>query len=134
MDTGLLIKELVLKAIRSSGPGGQHVNKVSSKIELSFDLSASEALSEEEKTLLLNSFKSRMTKDGRLILQCDESRNQHRNREIIVKRFLELVKTGLKKPKKRKKTRMPAKAKEKRLEAKRRQSTKKEDRKKPDVN
>ena len=133
MNADIIVRELVLKAIRSSGPGGQHVNKVSSKIELSFDLNASEALSEEEKALLLKSLKNRLTKDGRLVMHCDESRNQHRNKEIIIKRFLEVIRTGLIKPKKRKKTKIPAKAREKRLEDKRHRASRKEGRKKPDV-
>ena len=134
MNSELIIKELDLKAVRSSGPGGQHVNKVSTKIELSFDLPASQALSEEEKAMLLESLETRLTKDGRLILQCDESRNQHRNKEIVIKRFKQIIEEGLKKPKKRKKTKVPEKAIKKRLEEKKRQSTKKETRRKPDAN
>ena len=134
MNSELIIKELILKAVRSSGPGGQHVNKVSSRIELSFDLPASQALSEEEKTILLESIKNRLTKDGRLILQCDESRHQHRNKEIVIKRFAQIIKEGLIEPKKRKKTKVPSKAIKKRLDEKKRQSTKKEARRKPDVN
>jgi ribosome-associated protein len=77
MNTKLIIKELKFKAVRSSGAGGQHVNKVSSKIELTFDLQNSESFTEDEKELLIQKLKNKLTKDNILLLQCDESRSQH---------------------------------------------------------
>lgn len=133
MNYNLLIPELTFKAIRSSGSGGQHVNKVSSKIELHFFIESSLILSDEQKQTLLKSLKSRLTKENELILQCDESRSQHKNKEIVIERFLELIKKGLKKPKKRKVTKIPKSAIRKRLKSKRIQSERKASRKKPDL-
>jgi len=128
MNTENLIKELNFKAIRSSGPGGQHANKVSSKIELTFELKKSTELNEEQKYLLLKNLANRLTKENILILFCDESRSQHKNKEIAIKRFLELIKNGLKKPKDRKATK-PSKASiKKRLNTKKKTSLKKSSR------
>ena len=131
MNTSVIISELKYKAIRSSGAGGQHVNKVSSKIELSFDVSSSNGLTEDEKRLLLNKLSSKLTKEYVLILQCDESRSQHRNKDIGVKRLLDLLKTNLVVPKTRKATKVPKAVVKKRQEDKKRQSLKKANRKKP---
>ncbi len=128
-----LISELSFKAIRSSGSGGQHVNKVSSKIELSFNLEESLVLSDLQKERLLNKLSSRLTKDNVLILQCDESRSQHKNKELVIKRFLEIIKDGLKVPKKRIPTKISKSAIRKRLKSKRQLSEKKANRKKPNL-
>ena len=133
LDVHNLTKELKIKAIRSGGAGGQHVNKVSSKIELTFDISASKVLSEDQKELLLKKLSSRLTKENLLILFCDESRSQHKNKEIAIERFLEVLKKGLKKPKSRKKTK-PSKASiKKRLANKKKLGEKKIRRKKTDL-
>ncbi|NMH86987.1 alternative ribosome rescue aminoacyl-tRNA hydrolase ArfB [Flavivirga algicola] len=128
-----LLQELSFKAVRSSGSGGQHVNKVSSKIELTFNLNTSLIFSEEEKERLQNKLKHRLTKDGLLILQCDESRSQHKNKELVIKRFLELIRLGLIVPKKRIPTKIPKAVIKKRLKDKRNLSDKKANRKKPDI-
>ena len=133
MNTSILIKELRFKAIRSSGSGGQHVNKVSSKIELTFDVIASTGLTQDQKTLLIQKLSSRLTKTGILILHCDDSRSQHRNKELVIKRFLSLLKTNLHIAKKRKRTKPSKAAVKRRLENKKRQSFKKASRKKPDL-
>ncbi len=133
MNTENLIKELSFKAVRSSGAGGQHVNKVSSKVELTFDLENSNQFSEEERELLLKNWATKLTKEQVLILQCDESRSQHRNKEIVIKRFLDLVKEGLFRPKKRKKTKPSKGAIQKRLTSKKKLSEKKGARKRPDL-
>ncbi len=130
MNTETLIKELHFKAIRSSGAGGQHVNKVSSKIELFFDLENSKGLSEREKELLFQKLATKLTKEHVLILTCDESRSQHRNKDIVIKRFIGLLQTNLIRPKKRRPTK-PSKASiRKRLESKKKVSEKKNSRKK----
>ena len=130
MNASEIIKELSFKAIRSSGAGGQHVNKVSSKIELTFNLENSNALSEREKELLKTKLSSRLTKENKLILFCDETRSQHRNKDLAIKRFLELLKTNLIRPKIRRKTK-PSKASiKKRLESKKKLSEKKNNRRK----
>lgn len=131
MDEKLLIQETNFKAVRSSGAGGQNVNKVSSKVELYFNLPTSVAFSEAEKERIRKKLSSRLTNNGDIILQCDESRSQHRNREIIVKRFLEMMREGIKKPKLRKKTKPSKAAKLKRLREKKLNAEKKSNRKNP---
>lgn len=133
MDLDLLIPELNFKAVRSSGSGGQHVNKVSSKVELHFDVGHSSVLNDKQKQLLINSLKSKLTNNNELILQCDESRSQHKNKVLVIERFFELIKNGLYVPKKRKPTRVPKSAVKKRLKIKRIRSEKKAYRKKPDL-
>lgn len=128
-----LLNELNFKAIRSSGSGGQHVNKVSSKIELSLDLVNSLVFSEHQKNRLLKKLAHRLTKDGILILQCGESRSQHKNKDIAIKRLLSLIDVALIIPKKRIKTKIPKSVIRKRLKNKRSLSEKKTNRKKPDI-
>lgn len=131
MNTTEIIKELNFKAIRSSGAGGQHVNKTSSKIELTFDLENSNCLTIDEKERLKNKLSSKLTKEFVLILFCEESRSQHRNKEIAIKRFLEVLKTSLIKPKKRKPTKPSKSSILKNAEKNKRNSLKKILRKKP---
>lgn len=131
MEKEQLRKELNFKAIKSSGPGGQHVNKTASKIELSFDIEASPSLSDDEKTLLLKNLRSKITASGILILQCDTSRSQHQNKEIAIKRFFELLSKGLKVPKKRKASKPTKASIQKRLDKKKKVGLKKALRKKP---
>ena len=131
MNTENILKELNFKATRSSGPGGQHVNKTSSKIELTFYLESSLSLSENEKALLKVKLVSKLTKENVLILFCEETRSQHRNKEISIKRFLELLKKSLIRPKKRQKTKPSKCALKRRVETKKRTSIKKTLRKKP---
>ncbi len=132
-DEALLISELTFKAIRSSGAGGQHINKVASKVVLNFNLKQSEVFSEAQKNLLLNNLSNRLTTEGFLILQSDESRSQHKNKELVVTRFLDLIKQGLKVPKKRKPTKIPKAVKLKRLSKKKQQADKKANRKPPEI-
>lgn len=131
MNEQQLIQEAEYRAVRSSGAGGQNVNKVSSKVELHFKLEESLALSEDEKQRALKKLSSRLTNSGELILQCDESRSQHKNKEIVTQRFVGLIKNALVKPKIRKKTRTPKAAKLKRLREKKKLSEKKAARKDP---
>ena len=133
MEIQKLISELNYKAVRSSGAGGQNVNKVSSKVVLSFDLKISQALTGEEKTLLETNLSSRLTADSILILNCDEDRSQLRNKDIVTKRFLELVKKGLIVQKARKVTRVPKSAIRKRIKNKKNTSQLKQSRRSPDV-
>ena len=133
MNSKDIINELSFKAIRSSGAGGQHINKTSSKIELTFYLENSNALSKKEKERLKEKLSSKLTNENVLILFCEETRSQHRNKEIAIKRFLEIIKKGLTKPKIRKETK-PSKASiQKRLEKKQNNSIKKALRKKPNL-
>ena len=82
-----IIQELKFKAVRSSGAGGQNVNKVSTKVELSFDLEKSTNLSEIEKNRLLKKLAHKLTKEKELILQCEETRSQHKNKELVIKKI-----------------------------------------------
>ena len=132
MEIEKIISELNYKAVRSSGAGGQNVNKVSSKVVLSFDLKNSKALSEEEKLLLETNLASRLTTDLVLILNCDEDRSQLKNKEIVTKRFLALVKNGLLVPKERKATKIPKSVIRKRIKDKKTISEIKKTRRKPD--
>ena len=131
MNKESLYKELQFKAVRSSGAGGQHVNKVSSKVELFFDILNSHSLSEEEKHRLQKNLASRISKDGVLKLSSGESRSQHSNKEKVIVRFFELIEKGLITPKKRKPTKISRAQKQKRLENKQKHSSKKTLRKKP---
>lgn len=132
MDTEKIISELKFKAVRSSGAGGQNVNKVSSKIVLSFDLGNSKALSIEEIAILEEKLASRLTNDKILILNSDEDRSQLKNKEIAIKRLLLLLQQNLLVPKERKATKVPKGVIKKRIQSKRKLSEKKESRRKPD--
>nr|WP_294928364.1 alternative ribosome rescue aminoacyl-tRNA hydrolase ArfB [uncultured Flavobacterium sp.] len=133
MDLEKIISELNFKAVRSSGAGGQNVNKVSSKVVLSFDLNTSQALSEEQKLLLQTNLASRLTSENILILNCDEDRSQLKNKEIVVKRFLEIIKKGLFVPKVRKTTKVPKSVIKKRIKDKKNISERKQSRRKPNL-
>ena len=129
MNSIIIIQECVFKAVRSSGAGGQHVNKISSKIELSFDLLNSKGLSDYEKTLLQRKIK--LSKEGLLLLQCSKSRSQHKNKDLAIKRFLSLLKKSLIVPKRRIPTKTPKSVIRKRLKNKKHQADKKTNRQKP---
>ncbi|MDW5287256.1 alternative ribosome rescue aminoacyl-tRNA hydrolase ArfB [Formosa sp. PL04] len=133
IDETQLISELSFKAVRSSGAGGQHVNKVSSKVELSFSVLDSSALNEGQKERLITKLQPRLTKNQVLLLQCDESRSQHKNKELVISRFLQSIHDGLKVQKKRRPTRIPKSAIKKRLKGKRVVSERKVSRRKPNL-
>lgn len=133
MEIDKIISELNFKAVRSSGAGGQNVNKVSSKVVLSFDLKNSHTLTEEEKLLIETKLSSRLTTDAILILNCDEDRSQFRNKEIVIKRFLELIKNALFVPKERKPTRIPKSVIRKRIKDKKTISEIKKNRRRPNL-
>jgi ribosome-associated protein len=131
VDAENLISELTFKAVRSSGSGGQHVNKVATKVVLSFDILNSSHLSEDEKIKLLSFLSNRINKSGILVLSSDQNRSQLKNKIDVTKRFLNLIELGLKQEKERKQTKIPKSAKRKRLEIKRKISEKKANRKPP---
>ena len=133
MNREQLFTELSFKAVRSSGAGGQNVNKGSSKVVLTFDILKSQGLSEEEKTLLVTNLNSRLTSENVLILNCDENRSQFKNKEIIIKRFFELLKKELFVPKERKATKIPKAAIRKRIKDKKNLGEIKKSRRKPDL-
>jgi len=124
--------ELHFAASRSSGPGGQHVNKVSTKVELRFDVMNSSLLSPEEKELILEKLSNRINQEGELVLVYQRSRSQAKNKERVIEKFYELLINALTPRKKRKPTKPSPVSKEKRLEEKRLQAEKKDRRKKVD--
>lgn len=133
MEIEKIVTELTYKAVRSSGAGGQNVNKVSSKVVLTFDLRNSQALSDEEKILLETKLATRLTSDAILILTCDEDRSQLKNKSIVTKRFLELIKNALIIQKPRKVTKIPKSVIRKRIKDKKNVSEIKQSRKKPNL-
>ena len=132
MNKELILTEPEYKAVRSSGAGGQNVNKVFSKAVLSFDVQSSNALNEDEKILIEQKLSKRINSEGKLILQCDEDRSQLRNKDIVTKRFLHLIEKPLHIEKPRVPTKIPKAVIKKRIENKRQQSEKKQSRRKPD--
>ena len=131
MDKEILLSELKFKAVRSSGAGGQNVNKVSSKVVLSFDLFNSLGLTQEEKELLKTKISTKLTQENILILTSEEDRSQLKNKEVVIKKFLKVIENGLKIPKERKETKIPRAVKEKRLSTKKVIGLLKQNRKKP---
>ena len=122
----ILHSELVFKAVRSSGKGGQHVNKVSSKVELYFDITKSLVLSEEEKKILLEKLANRINSEGMLMVDSQESRSQYRNKKIATGKFDELITKAFIKKKVRLKTKPSKSAEAKRLDSKKKNAIKKQ--------
>ena len=110
--------ELSEQFIRASGPGGQNVNKTSSAVELRFEAERSPSLSEPMKKRLKKIAGTKWTKEGAIVLKCDETRHQVRNREIVLKRLKEMIKKSLLTPKKRLATRPTLASNRRRLTAK----------------
>lgn len=133
LNRQLLISECDFKAVRSSGVGGQHVNKTSSKVVLGWNLEKSGALSEDEKERLREKLSTRLTKDGVLLLHYGRGRSQHRNKEQVIKNFLSVLQKGLRRSKPRKKTKPTKASKQKRLRAKKQHAEKKANRKPPKI-
>jgi len=115
--------ELEYRASRSGGPGGQHVNTSSTRIELVWNVAASSALDEAQRALVVARLGSRLDAGGRLRLVASASRSQLRNREAVTERFRRLVADALVPPRPRKRTRPTAAAKARRLDAKRRRAS-----------
>lgn len=115
--------ELQLRASRSSGPGGQGVNTTSSRVELRWDVAASRALDDAQRTLLLERLGPRLTDDGVLILHGSEHRSQHRNREAVLARLRSIVGEAVTPPRPRRSTRPTRASIRRRIEAKRARST-----------
>lgn len=120
--------ELEITASRSGGPGGQHVNKASTRITLRWNLDTSTALSEEQKIIVRIRLGNELTKDGDLVIHHSSSRSQHQNKEHARQRLAEKLRNALKIKKKRKKTGVPKGVKEARLKQKKQRSTLKKQR------
>jgi len=118
--------EIEFKASRSGGPGGQNVNKVSSRVTLSFDLARSPSLSEDEKSRVRRKLSTRINKEGVLHVVSQRTRSQELNRTDAVQRFAELLANALHVEQPRIKTRMPRVVKERRLDEKKKRTAIKE--------
>ena len=133
MDIETLIKEFNFKTAKSSGPGGQHVNKTSSKVFASFHIQNSKGLNDDEKELLSTKLFKKISSGGYITVSAGNSRSQHQNKSIVIDRLIELIKLSLARSKPRKKTK-PSKASiEKRLQQKKKITLKKINRKLPKI-
>ena len=122
------LAELHFQFSRSSGPGGQHVNRSATQVELTFDVADSPSLSDVQRARILSRLKSYIDTRGILHLSSQTTRSQHRNRAEVVERFQQVLQHALHIPKRRVPTRLPPQVKERRLAEKRRRSTTKEER------
>jgi len=129
----LLKEELVFSTARSGGSGGQHVNKVETKVILKFYLDDSNALEEKQKELIREKLEKKIDKSGVLSLYNQETRSQKKNKERLIAHFEELIKKALKKKKPRKKTKVPKQVKEKILKDKKFRGELKKNRGKPNL-
>lgn len=127
-DVAIPAWELTFSFSPSSGPGGQHANRSATRATLFFDVANSPSLSDGQRALLLKRLASRLDQNGILQLSSQESRSQHRNREIVLQRFEALLRRALKPPKRRRKTRPSAAAQERRLQEKKQRGERKRER------
>lgn len=128
MDYLAIEQELRFKTARSSGKGGQHVNKTETKVALYFDVSTSEVLTDAEKVRIRERLAKYLNKEGQFRLDCGSTRTQKQNKQQVVRRFHRLIAEALLPEKKRIPTKKSKRADKKRLEAKRRKSEKKKTR------
>ena len=125
--------ELTYRATRSGGPGGQHVNTSSTRVELSWDVKSSPVISDEQRARIMEKLKNRIGEDGLLRMTSAGSRSQHQNKEEVTVRFARIVDQALHVPKARKKTKPSRASKEARLQQKKRRSSTKQQRNKIDL-
>jgi len=121
-DLSIPVEELVFSASRSGGPGGQNVNKVSTRVTVRFDVAHSPSLSDEQKRLILERLSTRANKDGVIRVSSQRYRSQLENRQMAIGRFVELVQSALVEKPARKRTKVPSRIREQRLDEKRRRS------------
>ena len=130
-DIAIDENELEERFFHASGPGGQHVNKAATAVQLRFDVAQSPALPDDVRRRLIDLAGTQVTDDGVLVIEAQRFRSQRRNRRDARKRLAALIRQAAKKPKQRRKTRPTRAAKERRLRNKRRRSEKKRLRKPP---
>lgn len=123
--------ELVFDFVKASGPGGQHVNKASTAVQLRFDVAHSPSLPEETRARLLALAANQINKAGELVIDARRYRSQRRNQQDAVSRFTQLLRQAAQKPRLRRKTRPSRRSKERRLEHKKRRSNIKRSRQSP---
>lgn len=128
-----LVKELSFRTSRSSGKGGQNVNKVSTKVELIFDVNGSVYFTEAEKQRILSGSGKAIKDDGSIHIICSEGRSQYLNKKKAIEKFFLLMEKCLKPVKKRRKTRIPKEEREKRMAEKKLRTEKKQGRKKVEL-
>lgn len=116
---------------KSGGPGGQHVNKTSSKVILRWNVSKSAGVPDPVKHRFIKQFKTRINDDDELVIDCDETRSQHRNKEIVLERLTEMLRSVARPPKRRVKTKPSRSKLKKRRKARERHKEKKRLRRKP---
>ena len=131
LNASQLVSELAFTTSRSSGPGGQNVNKVNTKVTVSFDVPRSEILTAEEKEILQIKLASRLTKEGVLILSSQDKRSQLQNKEAVMAKLDEILVKALTPKKKRKATKPSKTSVQKRINQKKQHSDKKKWRQKP---
>lgn len=128
MDKEQIIKELKFRTSRSSGAGGQHVNKTESKVEVLFDVTLTEGLNEHEKSLVLSELTTFLDNDHVLHMHCETYRSQLRNKKLVVRRLFTALEEALEEQKERKPTRPSRSAVRKRLDKKSQRSEVKQNR------
>lgn len=129
MNKEIIQTEIQYKAVRSSGAGGQNVNKVATKVQIQFFVEQSNGLAADEKTTFTEKLANRITKEGFIMVECGETRSQLKNKELCTQRLFLLLENALKKDKKRIATKIPKSVIKKRLEDKQRNAEKKQNRK-----
>jgi len=132
LTSAVLLPELAFSASRSSGPGGQNVNKVNSRITLRFSIGESSILTEEEKAILLSKLSSRLTDAGELMVHAQDKRSQIQNKDAAMHKLDAILKKAFEKKKVRKATKPSKTAVQKRINSKKRNSEKKQWRQRPE--